>query len=224
MCGRYAIYLPPAETARLFGTMNELPNFAPTWNLAPSQSAPVVRLHPKSGERHLDILNWGFIPHWTKDVKKARKPINARIETAPSSPMFRGAFQERRCLIPADAFYEWYDDPERGKQPYAFARRDGQPLALAGLWDGWRGEDGTVIRSFVILTSAANGFMAPIHDRMPVIVEQRDWAAWLGETEDDPAPLAHPSDEETLRKWPIGTRVNSPRNDGPELLEPVSGN
>jgi putative SOS response-associated peptidase YedK len=102
-----------------------------------------------------------------------------------------------------------------------FARRDGQPMALAGLWDGWKGEDGTVIRSYVILTSAANGFMAPIHDRMPVIVEREDWAAWLGEAEVDPAQFAHPSDEETLRKWPIGTRLNSPKNDGPEIIEPV---
>lgn len=225
MCGRYGSYLPPDEIARLFQVAGELPNFAPSWNVAPSQQAPVIRLQSKTRERKLDLLTWGFIPYWTKDIdlKKARKPINARVETAATSSMFRSAYKERRCLVHADNFYEWYDDPDEGKQPYAFARRDGQPLALAGLWDHWRGEDGTVIRSFVILTSAANGFMAPIHDRMPVIVEPKNWAAWLGETEADPAQLVHPSDEETLRKWPISTKVNSPKNNGPEILEPVNG-
>ena len=222
MCGRYGIYLPPDELARQFGTVGALPNFAPSWNVAPSRQAPVIRLHPRTGERHLDLLGWGFIPHWTKTLKSARKPINARIESAGASPMFRDAVRERRCLVPADVFYEWYDDPERGKQPYAFARRDGRPMALAGLWDGWKDGDGQVVRSFVILTSAANGFMAPIHDRMPVIVERQDWAAWLGGTGSDPAQRVHPSDEGTLRNWPIGTRVNSPRNDGPEILDPVA--
>jgi putative SOS response-associated peptidase YedK len=223
MCGRYGSYLPPDEIARLFQVPGALPNFAPSWNVAPSQPAPVIRLHPTTGARHLDLLTWGFIPYWTKssELKKARKPINASVETAATSLMFRGAYQERRCLVHADNFYEWYDNPDKGKQPYAFARRNGQPLALAGLWDRWRGEDGTVIRSFVILTSVANGFMAPIHDRMPVIVEPQHWAAWLGETEADPAQLVHPSDEGTLRKWPISTKVNSPKNNGPDLLEPV---
>jgi putative SOS response-associated peptidase YedK len=121
MCGRYGSYLPPDEIARLFEVVGALPNFGPSWNIAPSRQAPVIRLHPKTQERRLDLLSWGFIPYWTKDkdLKTARKPINARVETAGTSPMFRSAFKERRCLVPADVFYEWYDDPETGKQPYA---------------------------------------------------------------------------------------------------------
>ena len=135
MCGRYASYLPPEAIARLFGTVNPLPDTVPTWNLAPGQDALVVRRHPETGARHLDLLRWGLVPHFTKDLAHARRPINARAESVATSGIFRGAFASRRCLVPAMAFYEW-KRVTGGKQPYAVARADGQPMAFAGLWEG----------------------------------------------------------------------------------------
>src|SRR4051812_21808819 len=128
MCGRYASFLPAEAVARLFHTVNPLPNIAASWNVAPTQDAMVVRRHPDTGDRHLDLLKWGLLPIWTKDPAKAKRPINARAETVTTSGMFRGAFQQRRCLVPADAFYEWKALVD-GKQPYAIARQDGQPMA-----------------------------------------------------------------------------------------------
>ena len=127
MCGRYASFLPAEAIASLFRTVNPLPNVAPFWNIAPTQPAMVIRRRPEGGGRHLDLLRWGLVPHFTKDLKAARRPINARSETAAKSAMFRGALAARRCLVPADAFYEW-EAREDGKQPYAIARRDGAPL------------------------------------------------------------------------------------------------
>ena len=125
MCGRYASFLPPEAIARLFHTAGALPNVAPSWNVAPSQQGMAVRRHPETGERHLDLLTWGLVPHWTKDLRAARRPINARAETVETSPMFRDAFARRRALLPAQAFYEWQRTETAPKQPYAIARRDG---------------------------------------------------------------------------------------------------
>lgn len=219
MCGRYASVLPAEAIARLFGTSNPIPNAAPSWNIAPRAAALVVRREPASGARHLDLLRWGFLPHWTKDPQAARRPINARAEGAGRTLMFRGAFVHRRCLVPASAFYEWRRAD--GKQPYAVASRSEQALALAGLWDGWRGPGGEIVRSFAILTVAANSALAPIHDRMPAIVAVADWPVWLGERPGDPASLLRPAPAESLRIWPVATRVNSVANDDPSLLEPV---
>jgi putative SOS response-associated peptidase YedK len=219
MCGRYVSSTPVRDLAARFAVSTPLPNAAPSWNVAPTQSAPVVRRHPQTGERHLDLLSWGFVPHWTKDIAEARRPINARAETVATSPMWREAVHRRRCLVPADAFYEWHATPD-GKQPYAIARQDGQPMAFAGIWDGWRGPGGEVIRSFAIVVTAANATMAPIHDRMPVIMEPADWPAWMGEADGDPLALLRPAAEDVLRIWPVGRAVNAPRNNGPELLEP----
>lgn len=221
MCGRYASTLPPEFLARLFGTKNPLPNLRQTWNMAPRMDGPVVRRHPETGERHLDALNWGFVPAFTKSLKDARRPVNARAETVQSSGMFRNAFAKRRCIVPAAAFYEWRAEPG-GKQPFAIARADGQPLAFAGLWEGWRGSDDTILRSYAIITARANGQMAALHERMPLILEQPDWPLWLGEAEGDPAALLHPSPEGVLRLWPVDKRVGNVRNDGPDLLEPVA--
>jgi putative SOS response-associated peptidase YedK len=221
MCGRYASFLPPDLIARLFGTKNALPNLRPTWNMAPTMQAPVVRRHPESGERHLDALTWGFVPAFTKVLKEGRRPVNARAETVMTSGMFRGAFARRRCLVPAAAFYEWQAGTG-GKTPYAIARADGDPLAFAGIWEGWRSEDGDILRTFAIVTTTANAQMAVLHERMPVILEKADWAGWLGEVEVDPATLLRPSTEGILRIWPVDKRVGNVRNDGPELLVEVA--
>ena len=135
MCGRYASFLPPEMIARLFGTKNALPNIKPTWNMAPSQEAMVIRHHEEGGERHLDVLRWGLIPYFTKVLKSAQKPINARSETVATSGMFKEAFAMRRCLVPAPIYYEWRDDPE-GKVPFAVARIDGDPVAFGGFGSG----------------------------------------------------------------------------------------
>ncbi len=218
MCGRYASFLPPDAMARLFATANPVPNHAASWNVAPRQEALVVRRHPENGARQLGLLSWGLVPHWTKDLSQARRPINARGETAAVTPMFRDAFAARRCIVPADAFYEWTRNGAE-RQPYAVARRDGAPMAFAGLWEGWRGPDETVLRSFTIVTTAASALLAPVHERMPVILEREDWPLWLGEEPGEPASLLRPAAETVLRTWPVARLVNNVRNDGPELLQ-----
>jgi putative SOS response-associated peptidase YedK len=221
MCGRYASFLPPEVIARLFGTRSPLPDFKPTWNIAPTMDAPVVRRHPETGERHLDLLTWGFVPAVTRSLKEARRPVNARAETVATTTMFCNAFAKRRCLVPAAAFYEWQAGPS-GKTPYAIARADGDPLAFAGIWEGWRSPEGTILRTFAILTTTANARMAVLHDRMPVILEETEWPGWLGERELDPVTLLRPSAEQVLRMWPVDKRVGNVRNDGPELLTEVT--
>jgi putative SOS response-associated peptidase YedK len=219
MCGRYVVFRSIDEIRRIFGAANPAPNFAATWNMAPTMNAPVLRIHPQSGERHLDLLRWGLVPNWAKDPKATRQPINARSETAATSPMFRDALARRRCIVPIDAFYEW-QAVKGGKLPHAVARADGQPMALAGLWEGWRGADGEVLRTFTVLTTAACAVLAALHERMPVVLEERDWRVWLGEEPGDFAALLRPSEAE-FKVWRVGTLVNNVRNDGPHLLDPV---
>lgn len=216
MCGRYATLLPPEAMRALFHAVNPPPNFAPTWNMAPTRLAPVVRLHPETRARHLDLLSWGLVPHWAKDPKATRQPINARAETAASQPLFRGAFAHRHCLVPADVFYEW-TTVGATKQPWAIARADGSPLVFAGLWEGWRGPDGTVIRSFTILTTNANETLRPLHERTPVVLEPDHWRLWLGEDAGDASTLLRAS-AAAFRVWKVSTAVNNVRNDSPELL------
>ncbi len=221
MCGRYAAQLPPELIARLFRTDGPLPNIAPSWNVAPTQPAMVVRRDRDSGERRLEVLHWGLVPFSTKSLKKAQRPINARAESVASSIIFRDAFARRRCLVPADAYYEWKAVAD-GKQPYAIARRDGAPLALAGIWDSWRDPAGETLRSFAILTTRANADMAALHDRMPVIVEEEDWRAWLGEVPRDPQDLLQPAAPGVLRYWPVSGAVNDVRNNAAGLLDEVA--
>ena len=220
MCGRYVAFRSVDEVRRLFATVNPPPNFSPTWNMAPTRLAPVVRLHPGDGARHLDLLAWGLVPHWSKDPKAERKPINARSETAATSPLFRDALARRRCIVPADAFYEW-QVTESGKIPTAIAREDGMKLALAGLWEGWRGPDGTVLRTFTILTTTACKALEHLHERMPVVLEPPDWPVWLGETEGPYHALMRPSPA-GFRIWRVSAKVGNVRNDGAELLEEVA--
>jgi putative SOS response-associated peptidase YedK len=168
MCGRYAITTAPEAIRRLFGITGPTPNFAAHYNAAPGLELPVVRRDPKSGERVLSPLLWGLIPYWAKDRKIAWRTINARGETVKTAAAFKSAYVKRRCLVPADAFYEW-KKIGKGKQPYAIAMRDRQPFALAGLWENWKDQaSGQWVRTFTILTTAPNALVAPLHDRMPV--------------------------------------------------------
>lgn len=220
MCGRFASTLPPELIARLFHTRNAWPNLGPSWNTAPSQEALVVRRHPQTGERHLDALKWGLLPYWTKDPATARRPINARAETVASTGMFRDAFARRRCLVPCFAFYEWIRH-RLPRTPYAFRRVDGGPVVFAGLWESFTWPTGEITRTFCFITTTPNALMAPIHDRMPVVLNEADWPAWLGEQEGEPASLLRPAGEDVLEAWPISTRVNTPRENDPDLLTPL---
>ena len=220
MCGRYASTMPPELMASTFAAIVGATNLQPTWNMAPTQAGAVVRRHPQSGDRQIDSLQWGLIPNWTKDLKAARRPINARAETVATSGMFRDAFTSRRCLVPADLFYEWKAMPD-GKQPYAIARTDGAPVVFGGLWEGWRGPDGEVLRTYAIVTTPANAEMAVLHERMPLVLEPAAWPGWLGEIDTDPVEMLQPAPDGTLHLWAVSRAVNAVRNNGPELIDQV---
>ncbi len=225
MCGRLYQTATPEVLQALFGTAMPLPNLRPRWNAAPTDDLAVVRYNPATGQRSLDPLRWGLVPLWAKDPSIGVRAINARAESVATQPLVRDAFARRRCLVPADGFYEWQKRPGGGKQAYAIAAADGRPLALAGLWERWKAPDGSILRSVVIVTTAANDAMRPIHERMPVILAPADWPRWLGQ---EPAPaealaaLLAPCPAEALRLWPIGPRVGNVRNDDPGLIEPAA--
>ena len=219
MCGRYVLQSPASALRALFETTGAVPNWEGSWNIAPTQSAPVVRRHPQTGARHLDLLRWGLVPHFAAEPAATRQPINARSETAATSPMFRDALARRRCLVPADAFYEWTGEA-KAKQAWAVSRQDGAPMALAGLWEGWRGADGTVLRTYTILTTQACVALQHLHARMAVVLEPADWAPWLGEAPGDPMALLRPS-EAAFRVWRVGPRVGNVRHNDADLLTPL---
>lgn len=218
MCGRYAQISEVEKLRKLFGTVNPLPNTEPGWNVAPTRLVPVVRRHPETGARHLDLLRWGLVPRSAQSITDKPQPINARSETAAVVPMFRDAMARRRCLVPIDAFYEWQVTPH-GKIPHAIARADGDPIVAAGLWDGWRGPDGTVIRSFTILTTTACTALSHLHERMPVVLEPANFLQWLDD--DHFAGLLRPS-AASFRVWRVGAAVGNVRNDRPDLLDPIA--
>lgn len=219
MCGRYAITLPPKAMQMLFGFV-EQPNFPPRYNIAPSQPVPVVRID--HGERHFTLMRWGLIPGWAKQAP-ATLLINARAETIAEKPSFRGAFRHRRCLFPADGFYEWQARKGGAKQPYFISRADGKPMAFAGVWETWMPADGSEIDTCAIVTTEANATLRPIHHRMPVVLDEADWEAWLDPTNraDDIAPLLRPSPDDRLTAWPVSTDVNAVANDEAHLIEPI---
>jgi putative SOS response-associated peptidase YedK len=225
MCGRYLNKLPVAEIARIFETRNALPNYPARFNIAPTQAVLVVRYNPETKERSLDALRWGLVPHWAKDLTVGYKMINARAESVAKLPSFRDAFAKRRCIVPASGFYEW-KKTTGPKQPYAIVPEGDPVFAFAGLWENWRdkaaGERAAWIRTCAIITGEPNELVAPIHDRMPVMLPREAWSAWLGE---EPASgeklqaLLKPLPAERMRAYPISTRVNSVKNDEPALLD-----
>ena len=226
MCGRFHVSTSPGELARVFGVEGALPNFAPRYNVAPTDRVPVVRFNPKRGARSLDLLRWGLIPSWAKDEKVGFSTINARAEEIEKKPAFRDAVVKRRCLVPADGFYEWKKLGPKEKQAYHIRLKGGGVFAFAGLWEGWKppGQD-EWLRSFTICTTTANELCAPIHERMPVILDPADWSRWLGEEDRDappPVELLKPFPAGRMEVIPIGPAVGNVKNDGPELLEPVA--
>src|SRR5712691_12961945 len=225
MCGRFVQKTPLGDIQVLFETAGPVPNMPPRYNAAPTDNLAVVRFNPQTRERALDLLRWGLVPLWAKDLSFGPKCINARSETVASNNIFKDAFERRRCLVPADAFYEWQKLGGKATQPFAIMPEEGGIFAFAGLWERWKNPaDDSIVRSFTIITGKPNPLCAPIHDRMPVILPQAAWPLWLGGTETSPKALLallSPYPAERMRVYPIGPRVGNVRNDEPGLLEPL---
>jgi putative SOS response-associated peptidase YedK len=227
MCGRYFLSRTPEEIARWFGTRSALPNFPARYNIAPTDPVLAVRFNRKSGERSLDTLRWGLVPHWAKDLKFGARAINARAESLATTPAFRDAFAARRCLVAASGFYEW--KKEGGSRvPYAIMPTEEPLFAFAGLWENWRdrsgGKDTPWIRTCSIVTGGPNALLAPIHDRMPVILPREAWPRWLGEedtSQEELSALLAPFPPERMRIYSVSPRVNSVKNDDAGLIEPL---
>lgn len=223
MCGRFALFSPEEILAAMVGVAGAgFP--APSYNIAPSRAIAAVRIAPEGpAKRELARLRWGLVPSWAKDPAVGYRMINARAETAPDKPAFRSAFRRRRCLVPADGFYEWRKTGGR-KQPYYVRMADGKPFAFAGLWERWEGPDGEVA-SCAILTTGPNDLLAPIHDRMPVILSPGDFDPWLDPETSDPAtllPLMRPYPPGAMVAFPVRALVNNPAADDPRCIEPAA--
>jgi putative SOS response-associated peptidase YedK len=220
MCGRYSNLTPPEAMRRIYRTVVGLPNCPPGYNCAPTQSLPVVRRGTPG--RELVLMRWGLVPAWSRGPEQLKaSTINARAETVAEKPAFRAAFRARRCLVPADGFYEWKTEGKR-KRPYRFTLKDGRPFALAGLWERWRGTDGLSLESFAIIATTANAVVAPVHNRMPVILPEEAWEAWLDPDNPSPADLLLPLAAEEMTATEVSSRVNSPRNNDAGCLKAES--
>src|SRR5436190_1128408 len=219
MCGRYLISSSPEAMRRLFG-YPEQPNFPPRYNVAPTQPVPIVRL--AEGKRQFALVRWGLIPPWVKDPRDFSLLVNARAESVNDKPAFRNAMRRRRCLFPADGFYEWKDDAGR-KRPFCVRPRDGAPVAFAGLWETWMGPNGEEMETVAIITTLASRDIAHIHDRMPVIVSPDAFDFWLDCRNVDAmtaAAVIAPTRAGLLEAQEISNAVNHVANDSPALLEP----
>ena len=227
MCGRYGRRADKQRIAEWFRTHNtnvfDDPELAPTYNAAPQTLQPVIRLNSETGEREIVLMKWGLVPYWSKTVKHKYSTINANADHLTSSGVWREPFRHRRCLVPADWFYEWpVVDGE--KQAHAFNLKDGSPFAFAGLWDRWKDKKtGEVLESFAIVTVEPNEWMSKYHDRMGVIIEPRNYQRWLepGEVHSLPFDLLRPYPEEDMKSWRVSDKVGNTRNNWAELIEPV---
>jgi putative SOS response-associated peptidase YedK len=242
MCGRYVTVSSPALLAERFD-VNEIrlpeAGLDASYNVAPRADVPVVaerRGDPGAHERVLDVVRWGLVPYWAKDAKIGDRMINARADRILTSNAYKRPFEKRRCIVPADGFYEWEKIDVAGsnkprKQPWFIRRRDGEPLAFAGLWESWRDPeahdpDAPRLRTCVIITTEANEVVAPVHDRMPVVLPESQWSTWLDTENRDTAKLHEllvPSPAAELEMWPVSTLVNKADNNGSELIDAVEG-
>ena len=229
MCGRITLTSSARELAEQFELEPglELAPLEPRFNVAPSQDIATVR-QDRDGRRVLKVERWGLVPHWAKDPAIGNRLINARAESVATKPAFRDAFRSRRCVVPADGFYEWSG---RGaeRRPYIFRRPDRAMIGIAGLYERWIGEGGEVVDSCTLITTEANATLASFHDRMPVILAPSDYKRWLDRGQEDPEALTSllsPCPPDWLEASPVSTRINNPRNDDPECLvpEPQTGN
>src|SRR5262245_54175565 len=221
MCGRYAITSSP-EALRALLAYLDLPNFPPRWNVAPTQPVPIVRVD--QGQRRFALVRWGLIPSWVKDPKQVSLVFNARAEAVNDRPAFQNAMKRRRCLLPADGFYEWKKEGDISR-PHFVRRRDRVPFAFAGLWESWMGPNGEEMESATIITTNANRLLRTIHERMPVIIAPDAFGLWLDTANVDAltaAALLTPAPEDLLEAYEISTAVNRVANDSAKLIEPVT--
>jgi len=233
MCGRYGRRADKqriAEWAQTHDTNvfnDDDTLLAPSYNIAPQTVQPVVRLARDTGKRELTAMRWGLVPYWSKDGKAGFTTINAKAETITTSPVFREAFKRRRCLVPADLFYEWQKIDAKTKQPYAIAMKDGSIFAFAGLWERWKDwAKGQILETYTIITTDPNELISylSIHDRMPVILRPSDYGRWLdpGDPNHLPVDLLRPFDADFMRAWKVGPDVGNVKNDRPDLCEPLT--
>lgn len=219
MCGRFVQATPSEVIAEIFG-LEEVPPLAPRFNVAPTQPAAVVRTF--EGKPQLVFMRWGLVPAWAKDPSIGNRLINARAETLGEKPAFRQALLRRRCVVPVTGFYEWRGS-SKGKQPYFIRLKGGMPMVLAGLWEVWRPQEGPPLESFTIITTQANSLLAPLHDRMPAVLPQEGWRAWLDPGLGDASlllPWLTPAPEWWLEFFPVSRAVNNPAHDAPDCLTP----
>lgn len=220
MCGRFTLRTSPRAVADSF-QLTLLPDLAPRYNIAPTQSVATIRRQESASPRELTMLHWGLVPRWADDPSVASRMINARAESLADKPAFREAFRKRRCLVVTDGFYEWRKEGKQ-KQPFLMSRPDGGPFAFAGLWESWRRGE-LAIDSCTIVTTTANGLLRELHERMPVILSPSDYDAWLDPEQQDVGalqPLLAPAPEDWLVKQPVSTLVNSAGVDQPECAQP----
>jgi len=226
MCGRYMLARPVEEVARWFRSVNSLPNTRPRYNVAPTQDVLAVRYDAGARLRTLDTLRWGLVPFWSKDVKIGYSLINAKAETVAEKPAFREAFKSRRCIIPADGFYEWKKLDAKTKQPYAITMKDRSVFGFAGLWERWKDStSGETIQSCTIITTEPNEICAPIHDRMPVILDPKDYGKWIAEEPAEPMwllKMLKPFPADKMMAFKIGPRIGNVKNDDAALIEAVA--
>jgi putative SOS response-associated peptidase YedK len=218
VCGRYELHTHPTAIALAFGLAHP-PTLAAHYNIAPTQDVPIVRINA-AGERELTRMRWGFVPRWAKDPSIGARMINARCETIADKPAYRNAFQRHRCLLPADAFYEW-KPVANGKQPMRVALRNQRPFGMAGLYERWLSPEGEVLDTCTIVTTRANELVQPMHERMPVMVTQENFARWLDAGDADVLDLFEPFPAEQMIAHPVSRRVNTVQNDDPSLIDVI---
>lgn len=226
MCGRYKLTVPFREIVRLYNLTNSV-NLRPRYNIAPTQDVLAIIYDGATKQRPGEMFRWGLVPFWAKDIKIGYHLINAKAETITERPAYREAFKTRRCIIPADAFYEWQETGKSLKQPYAIVMKDRSVFGFAGLWEKWTDEaSGEVIRSCTIITTEPNALCAPIHNRMPVILDPANYAKWLGEqpaSNDALQAMLKPFPAERMACFKIGTRIGNVKYDEASLAEPLAG-
>jgi len=224
MCGRFRLSRDGRQIVEDFAVEGEI-EWRPRYNIAPTDLVPTIRQHPSRPVRNVALDRWGLIPYWAKDAKIAYTTINAMAETASSKPAFSEAMKRRRCLIPADAFYEWRKLGPKQKQPYSFGMADDSVFAFAGLWERWKNANNEIVESCTILTTTPNALVSDIHNRMPAILRAQDYDLWLDPGIREPARVADllvPFDARLMKKYPVSTRVNSVKNDDPECAREVT--
>ena len=223
MCGRFTLTVNPAEVQETFSSYSFPQQFAPRFNIAPTQPVLVI---PNDDQNTADFFVWGLIPMWAKDPSIGNRMINARGETLEEKPAFRSSLKYKRCLILADGFYEWKGaEGKKVKTPFFIHLKDRKPFAFAGLWDSWNSPDGSLVKSCTIITTEPNELTGIIHNRMPAILHPREYAKWLNpapQTPDQLKPLIKPYPADLMDAYPVSTLVNTPANDRPELVVPAS--